>query len=216
MSAAQASRKGPRDSKHLLGGRGTATHRFFDSEEGRWIVKVLPGEYYVTADENEIIATVLGSCVAACIRDSKTGFGGLNHFMLPEEKGQGWSGADASLRYGTFAMERLINEIVRTGCPRERLEIKVFGGAVLQSSHALIGSQNSDFVRRFLGKEGLEIQGEDLGGPHARRIHFHPVSGRARRKFVMETVETDLVKAEKTYRSQLVDEAPTGDVELFG
>lgn len=213
---AQGIRKERRSARSMLGGRGTATHRFFDPQEDKWIIKVLPGQFYVTADPNEVIATVLGSCVAACIRDPETGFGGLNHFMLPEDMGHAWGGADSSLRYGTFAMERLINEIVRTGCPRERLEIKVFGGAVLQSSHALIGSQNSDFVRRFLGKEGLEIQGEDLGGPNARRIHFHPVSGRARRKFVMETVETDLVKAEKTYRSQLVDEAPTGDVELFG
>ncbi|MGF1454281.1 MAG: chemoreceptor glutamine deamidase CheD [Alphaproteobacteria bacterium] len=212
---AQGIRKERRSARSMLGGRGTATHRFFDPQEDKWIIKVLPGQFYVTADPNEVIATVLGSCVAACIRDPETGFGGLNHFMLPEDMGHAWGGADSSLRYGTFAMERLINEIVRTGCPRERLEIKLFGGSILQSSQILIGSKNAEFVRRFLAQEQLPIAGEDLGGRHARRIHFYPVTGRARRKFVMDAVETDLVTAEKTYRSMLVNEEQTGDIELF-
>ncbi len=195
--------------------RGTARHRFFDSQEDKWIVKVLPGEFYVTADENEVVVTVLGSCVAACIRDPKTGFGGLNHFMLPEEKGTGWQGANASLRYGTFAMERLINEIVRTGCPRERLEIKVFGGGVLKSGQTPIGLQNAAFVMNYLTKEGLAVSGEDLGGGFARRIHYYPCEGRVLRKFLKETVAGELLTVESDYKEKIGSEQPSGDMELF-
>ncbi len=197
-----------------LGGRGTARHRFFDAQEHAWVIKVLHGEFYVTGEANEIVATVLGSCVSACIRDSETGFGGLNHFMLPEEKGSGWDGADAALRYGTFAMERLLNEVLRTGCPRERLEIKVFGGSILRGNQGGIGDMNARFVLHYLEQERLLAQVADLGGPKARRINYYPTDGRVRRKFVAE-VEADLVKSEDKYKDEISQQVD-GGIELFG
>src|SRR5919109_1426996 len=105
--------------------------RYWDSEHTTFAARLMPGEYYVTR-HREMIATVLGSCVSACIRDSRLGYGGMNHFMLPLDGSPGpsvWgAAASAATRYGNVAMERLINDILKLGGRREDLEIKLVGG----------------------------------------------------------------------------------------
>nr|WP_246603248.1 chemotaxis protein CheD [Falsiroseomonas tokyonensis] len=150
-----------------------------DPSAGRRIVRVSPGEHYVTAAPEEAIATVLGSCVAACIRDPVAGIGGLNHFMLPESREGHWGGGTASLRYGNFAMERLIDDILRRGGQRPRLEVKLFGGAQLAQDRGLIGGRNVSFVDAYLRRARLSPLVRQLGGHHARRILYMPVSGQA-------------------------------------
>jgi chemotaxis protein CheD len=95
-----------------------ASRRFFDASSGSWMVKVLPGEYFVSKSADELLVTVLGSCVSACIRDVRTGIGGMNHFMLPHSRGGHWGGDMQSSRFGNFAMEKLINELLKAGCYR--------------------------------------------------------------------------------------------------
>ncbi|WP_043519435.1 chemoreceptor glutamine deamidase CheD [Achromobacter arsenitoxydans] len=154
-----------------------ATRHYFDSAFQCQAVKVLPNEYYVT-DENLMISTVLGSCVAACIHDPVTGVGGMNHFMLPE--GDMQSPASATMRYGAFAMEVLINELLKAGASRDRLEAKVFGGgAVLAAMQQMnIGERNGEFVLNYLKTEGIPVKAQDLGDVHARRINYFPRDGR--------------------------------------
>ncbi|MBO9357262.1 chemoreceptor glutamine deamidase CheD [Bordetella petrii] len=155
-----------------------ATRHYFDSAFQCAAVKVLPNEYYVSAGEDLMISTVLGSCVAACIRDPQTGVGGMNHFMLPE--GDTESPASATMRYGAYAMEVLINELLKAGAARERLEAKVFGGgAVLSAMQQLnIGERNARFVLDYLRTEGIPVLAQDLGDVHARRIGYFPRDGK--------------------------------------
>ena len=154
-----------------------ATRHYYDSAFQSQAVKVLPNEYYVT-NENMMISTVLGSCVAACIHDTVTGVGGMNHFMLPE--GDMQSPASATMRYGAFAMEVLINELLKAGASRDRLEAKVFGGgAVLAAMQQMnIGERNGQFVLNYLKTEGIPVKAQDLGDVHARRINYFPHDGR--------------------------------------
>ena len=141
-------------------------------------VKINPGEHYVTRNSGEVIVTVLGSCVAACIRDPVAGVGGMNHFMLPESASGSWDGAPGSLRYGNFAMERLLADICSRGGHPERLEVKVFGGADMIGSTVLIGARNADFVEAYLRGKGLPIAAAHLRGDLARRIRYYPLTGR--------------------------------------
>lgn len=158
-----------------------ATRKYFDREFGKQAIKLLPNEYYVTGDD-VVLTTVLGSCVAACIRDEITGVGGMNHFMLPDDEN---AGADrmlsASMRYGCYALEVLINELLKMGARRERLEAKVFGGgAVLANMTTLnIGDRNADFVLKYLRTEEIRVAAQDLRGPHARRVSYFPKTGLA-------------------------------------
>jgi len=159
--------------------KARATHRYFDSAFKSPAVKILPNEYYVTAPpESLMLSTVLGSCVAACLRDPITGVGGMNHFMLPE--GDATAPGSATMRYGSFAMEVLINELIKAGAARERLEAKVFGGgAVLSAMQQMnIGERNGQFVLSYLKVEGIPVLAQDLGDVHARRIHYFPREGR--------------------------------------
>jgi chemotaxis protein CheD len=177
-------------------------------------IKIDPGGHYVTRNNNEMIVTVLGSCVAACIRDPMAQVGGMNHFMLPESDHGNWGAASASLRYGNFAMERLINDILCRGGHRSRLEIKVFGGARMIGSGAQIGPQNADFVESYLRDEGLPIAAAHLRGDHARRVHYFPLTGQVR-MLEMPRVESGLAAIEMGYGASLRREAPAGSIELF-
>ena len=154
--------------------RRHAGRRFFDTTHSAWMVKVFPGEFYVTRQPDEILVTVLGSCVSACIRDPVIGVGGMNHFMLAKGHSGGWGDDPQSARFGNFAMEKLINELIKAGCSRERMEIKVFGGGNVIDASTAIGSDNAEFVLRYLEAEGLRCAAEDLGGSYPRRIHYYP------------------------------------------
>jgi chemotaxis protein CheD len=163
----------PLDPEHL------ASRHYFDRDFELAAVKLLPGEYYVTS-ENMVLTTVLGSCVSACMRDSTSGIGGMNHFMLPDEADPALGEASATMRYGAYAMEVLLSELIKAGARRERLEAKVFGGgAVLANMTQLnIGERNADFVLRYLQIEKVRIAAQDLRGNLPRRINFFPLTGR--------------------------------------
>jgi chemotaxis protein CheD len=155
-----------------------ATNLYYDNHFQRPGVKLLPNEFYTTHDDM-VLVTVLGSCVAACIQDRTAGIGGMNHFMLPDDGADVGQPASDSMRYGAYAMEVLINELIKAGGRRERFEAKVFGGgAVLAGMTTInIGDRNSEFVRRYLALEKIRIVAEDLQGSHPRKVAFMPRTG---------------------------------------
>lgn len=194
---------------------GYATHRYRDTAFDAIAVKVFPGEHYVTSATDEMLVTILGSCVAACIRDPLIGIGGMNHFMLPEGQSSGWDSVSASMRYGNVAMERLINDILARGGVRSRLEIKVFGGANVMSGTSNIGHRNADFVEDYLAAEGLPIAASHLRSTLPRRVHYFPATGRAL-LLELQRSDSEVVKrSEARYKSKLQSEPVAGDAQLF-
>jgi chemotaxis protein CheD len=189
--------------------------RFFDASLGAWVVKVFPGEYYVTKKADEVLVTVLGSCVSACIRDPRRGIGGMNHFMLAEGEATGWGGIGNAARYGNFAMEKLLNELMKLGSLRSDLEIKVFGGGNVTDSRNLIGTDNSDFVLRYLDNEGLALAAQDLRGQYPRRIQYFPKTGRVIRRLLTGGESKVVTHDETEYARRLTVTKPTGTIELF-
>jgi chemotaxis protein CheD len=186
--------------------------KYFDPKFDAMAVTVLPGDFYVSQDPSEMIVTILGSCVAACIRDKKVGIGGMNHFLLsaPTASIQSESG-----RYGSFAMEELINFLLKLGCKKENLEAKVFGGASVIQSSFQVGDSNAEFVKEYLLKEKIPIISEDLGGDRPRRIHFWPSSGRVARH-LLQSAEARVISMQETTYKKKLEETPKGNgVELF-
>ena len=201
----------PTGALHASGGR-----RFFDTSHSAWMVKVFPGEFYVTRNPDEILVTVLGSCVSACIRDPILGVGGMNHFMLANGRTGAWGDDLRSARFGNFAMEKLINELIKAGCSRDRMEIKVFGGGNVIDASTPIGSANAEFVLRYLEAEGLRCNAEDLGGTNPRRIHYYPGTGRVVRR-LLGTGETYAIsREEREYAERLRSRQLAGEIHLFG
>jgi len=192
-----------------------ATNLYFDRTFDCEAAKILPGEYYFTS-KDMLIVTVLGSCVSACIRDRTTGLGGMNHFMLPDGGGDG-SPVSASARYGTYAMEILINDLLKAGAKRENLEAKVFGGgAVLKGFTAInVGERNAAFVLSFLKTERIRVVAEDLNDIHPRKVYFFPRTGKVLVKKLMQTHNDTLVKREVEYASRLKKAPVGGEIDLF-
>lgn len=174
-------------------------------------IHVVQGEQYVTDDPEAVLSTILGSCVAACIRDPVAGVGGLNHFLLPGGRGLG-SGLHAE-RHGVHAMELLVNALLAHGARRERLEAKLFGGGRLIDGLTDIGRHNAEFAQRFLADEGIRHVGGSLLGEHGRKIQYWPVSGRARQS-LMERESIQVFDAERRIRP-VAPPASEGSVELF-
>lgn len=177
--------------------------------------KLLPGEYYATG-RDMLLVTVLGSCVAACIRDPKTGIGGMNHFMLPEG-GDPHDLMSASARYGSYAMEVLVNELVKLGANRSRLEAKVFGGAAVLRGFTTVnvGEANSDFVLDYLAQERIRVVSQDLRGIHPRKVYFFPATGRVLVKKLRNVHNDTIVARERGYNRRLSRLPIAGEVELF-
>lgn len=197
---------------------GRVGRRFYDAAQAAWVVKILPGEFYVTGDPEEVLVTVLGSCVSACIRDPYTQIGGMNHFMLVANKagsGGAWGGEVESARFGNFAMEKLINGMLKRGCQRERMEIKVFGGANVTNTRNEIGTDNAAFVLRYLEAEGLRCVAQDLGGFHPRRILYFPMTGKVVRRLLTGRDQDSALREETSYASTLATRKPATDVQLF-
>jgi len=195
--------------------RGGDRRRYFDPQVGGTVVKILPGDYYVTDDPGETIATILGSCVAACVRDPSLGIGGMNHFMAPESETGTWSGRSALQRYGNFAMEALINDVLARGGRRDRLEVKVFGGANVIRSSLNVGDRNAAFVTAYLAREGMPVAAADLGGDLPRRVLYRPGTGRAQRLILNRDADKAVFAEEQAFRRKLEQEPRGGDVELF-
>jgi chemotaxis protein CheD len=193
--------------------------RYWDQEHHTFTARLLPGEYYVTRND-EVVTTVLGSCVSACVRDVRLQVGGMNHFMLPLDGSNGesvWgSAASAATRYGNVAMERLINDILKLGGRRQDLEIKLVGGGkVLADMTTDIGARNIEFVREYMREEGFSVAGEDLGDSFPRRVVYFPQSGRMRVRKLTAAREVSLVAQEREYLKKLRTTAVDGEIELF-
>ena len=178
--------------------------------------KILPGEYYFT-QKDMLIVTVLGSCVSACIRDRVSGIGGMNHFMLPFSGNDSESPISASMRYGTYAMEILINELLKAGARRENLEAKVFGGGnVLRGFIAInVGERNAQFVRDYLRIENIRVVAEDLNDIHPRKVYYFPRTGKVLVKKLRQLNNNTLVNREHDYATRLQSVPVAGDVDLF-
>jgi chemotaxis protein CheD len=179
-------------------------------------LKVFLGHHLVSDRPDVMMVTTLGSCVAACVHDPVAAIGGMNHFLLPEVPESEANHASAAARYGSVAMERLINEILTRGGKRSRLEVKVFGGARVIDTRFDVGKKNGIFAIDYVQREGLTLSGQDLGGASARRIHFFPHSGKALRKLLRPEALSETVSQEMHFMSSLAAHPIEGDVELFG
>ena len=191
--------------------------RYWDSTQSCMTAKVLPGEFYVSAQE-ELITTVLGSCIAVCIHDARRHIGGMNHFMLPEPLGErdSWSSTvGRAARYGSDAMEQLINAILNAGGQRGDLQLKVFGGGRVLAQLTDIGQRNIDFVQRYIVAEKLTLCAADLGDVYPRQVQFFPHSGRARVRLLRRHDDVALVADERIYLKRLANDPIKGEVELF-
>lgn len=185
----------------------TALARIAPGRTGQ--VNLVQGEYAVSADANVALTTILGSCVAACMRDPRAGVGGMNHFLLP---GALVGKADGVER-GVHAMELLINSLLQAGARRDRLEAKIFGGARMMKNLSDIGAKNASFATDFLRQEGIPIIGGSTGGELARRIRFWPATGKAQQR-IMGQSEAHVFARELTIAAAPVAQ-PADDVEFF-
>ncbi len=192
---------------------GEASFYYFDHHFQYGAVKVLPGEYYVTT-ENMMICTVLGSCIAACLWDRSLNIGGMNHFMLPEG-----DSTDTSGRYGSFAMEVLINEMFKLGARRESMQAKIFGGGQVMASFTTmnVGERNTDFVTQYLQTERIPIVSEDVLDIYPRKVVYFPTTGKAMVKRLAHAHPEALVERERATGSavQLAKSSAGGSVDLF-
>lgn len=191
--------------------------RFWDPVQSRMTVKVLPGEFYVSK-QDELVTTVLGSCVSACIHDSRRGIGGMNHFMLPEPMGErdSWTATvGRAARYGSDAMEQLINAILSAGGQRADLQVKVFGGGRVLAQLTDVGQRNIEFVQRYIAAEKLVLSASDLGDVYPRQVQFFPHSGRVRVRLLRRHDDVALVADERGYLKRLAKDPIKGEVELF-
>lgn len=189
--------------------------RYWDKTQNCYAAKILPGEYYVTLTD-ECVTTVLGSCVSACVRDVRLGIGGMNHFMLPMNKGvnTGSVVSDAA-RYGNFAMEHLINSIIQNGGQRSNLEFKIFGGGRIMQAMMDVGKKNIEFVLEYLAMEGFTIASKDLGDNYPRKVVYFPKTGKVRMKKLKSMHNDTIIQRETQYVDKLRTEPVQGDVELF-
>ena len=191
-----------------------APNHYFDRHFQIEAAKILPGEYYVTG-RDMLLVTVLGSCVSACIRDTKLGIGGMNHFMLPE--GDPHNPLSESARYGGYAMEVLLNQLIKMGASRNRLEAKVFGGGAVMRGFTLhnVGERNSDFVQEYLSAEHIRIVAQDLRDIYPRKVYYFPYTGRVLVKKLKQVHNNTILQREAEYGSRLQTSEMSGDVELF-
>lgn len=186
--------------------------RYEDPSNDCITAKLLPGEYYVT-QQGEMITTVLGSCVAACIYDPISGIGGMNHFMLPGDLDV--SGNDESARYGLFAMENLINEILKCGIKKSKLRAKLFGGGQIIEKMSDVGRKNIQFAKTYLFAEGLALESSDLGLEFPRKVNFFPAKGKVMVKRLKSLHNSTIEKRENVYFDSINKTTISGDIELF-
>ncbi|MGR3496418.1 chemotaxis protein CheD [Citreimonas sp.] len=172
------------------------------------LINVVQGDFEISDKPDVILTTVLGSCVAVCLHDPVRQIGGMNHFLLPYGD-SGGDGSGVSMRYGTYAMELLINGLLKQGARKERLQAKIFGGARMNEKLRDIGSSNAAFAREFLAEENIPIVGESLSGKAARRIRMWPMTGRVRQLLVENPTEVPVE------RPVAVPRKPQEDITLF-
>ncbi len=189
---------------------GEASFFFHDAFFKCDAVKILPCEYFVH-HEDILIMTTLGSCIAACLWDREAKVGGMNHFMLPD-------GAAGSGRYGSYAMEVLINAMMKQGATRATMEAKVFGGGqVIDGMTSMnIGERNTAFVVDYLKTERIPIMSKDVLGPHPRKVCFLPASGKAMVKRLASSNTAALAAQDRAAAQQVAPASASGGaVDLF-
>jgi chemotaxis protein CheD len=186
-----------------------------DRDRPSKVTTLYSGDYYVTGNPGEMIVTILGSCVAACLHDPVAKVGGMNHFLLPDSGESNLAAPTESARYGVFAMEQLINGMLKLGALKSRIEVKVFGGANVINNSSMIGSKNVAFVRQFLKKEGLNITSSDLGHDYPRRVRFYPDTGKALLLKLHRKEDMLVVDEEKRFAESLKVKPVEGGIELF-
>lgn len=193
--------------------------RYWDKTHNHWAAKILPGEFYVSTG-NEMINTVLGSCISVCIHERALKIGGMNHFMLPHQSDHAtelWGGDldSSATRYGNWAMEYLINEILKLGGLKENFEVKIFGGGQVLANLTDIGQGNILFAYDFLRKEGLNPVASDVGDIYPRKVLYFPKTGKVRIKRMSTSKNERILQQEKSYSEKIDKDSGQSDVELF-
>ncbi|MCX7192305.1 MAG: chemoreceptor glutamine deamidase CheD [Proteobacteria bacterium] len=191
--------------------------RSWNDTHEAYAARLLPGEYYVTLND-ECVYTTLGSCISACIRDRINGVGGMNHFMLPASTdANSWKSTNlsAATRYGNFAMEHLINVILKNGGKRQNLEAKLFGGGRIMQNMTDIGMRNIIFVRDYLKIEEIKVLSEDVGDIYPRMVAYFPATGKVRVKRLRSLHNNTIVEEESRYIKTVEKEPIKSDIELF-
>jgi chemotaxis protein CheD len=188
---------------------GEASFFWYEGAFNSEAVKVLPGEYFVMGEEI-LIMTTLGSCIAACLWDRKAKVGGMNHFMLAE-------GSDGSGRYGSYAMEVLINRMMKLGAQRSSMEAKVFGGGAVVGglNSSKVGERNTDFVMNYLKTERIPVVSKDVLDIYPRKVCFMPVSGKAMVKRLASSNTEALAAQERAAAQHAAPGHSGGTVDLF-
>lgn len=198
-------------------------NRYWDNVHGVWSAKILPGELYVST-HGEMISTVLGSCISVCIRDKNKGIGGMNHFMLPQNtefSSDNWGNnpATSASRYGNWAMEYLINAILKRGGEKKNFEVKVFGGGQMMAKMTDIGQKNILFVYQYLADEQMKIEASDVGDIYARKVLYFPDTGCVKVRRIKNVKNDTIIRRETEYEKQVSTDrvAKTNDnnIELF-
>ncbi|MCD6076854.1 MAG: CheD [Ramlibacter sp.] len=189
--------------------------QYLDREFGKRAVKILPGQWHA-ARGDVAITTVLGSCVSTCLWDPVERIGGMNHFMLPGDGASSQSAWADSARFGVYAMEVLINDMIRLGADRRRMVAKVFGGAQLLAGFGRldVGAKNSEFALEFLRVEGIRLLAQDLMDEFPRKVHFFVDTGKVQVKRLSLAPGETVQKREREYLSKLSGRRG-GDVEIF-
>lgn len=187
---------------------------YFDPEFQAYVVPVVLGHHRISSRADDMLVTTLGSCVAACLHDPVARVGGMNHFLLPGAP-VGGDGFGVATRYGSVAMERLINDLLERGAQRERLEVKVFGASRVIETSMDVGASNAAFVLDYVQREGLALSCQDLGGPVGRRVHFFPTTGKAFRRLLRPETERETIHQELDFLKVLKQTPVEGEVELF-
>ena len=189
----------------------------YDKDSGLNIIKIISGDYYVSKDPKDVFVTILGSCISACIYDEVLKIGGMNHFLLPGD------GTTENARFGSFAMELTINDMLKLGSSKRRMKVKLYGGAnVLATNSSRIGDKNIEFIKHFVKNEQLNIVEQDLGGTLPRRLHFFPAAGVVEMRKIEKQYNKQVIEEENSYANKLnkqkTAEAASDDdddIELF-
>lgn len=191
-------------------------NKYFDPYQKVWTTKIFPGEYHVSKP-GEMIVTTLGSCISACIRDKKTGVGGMNHFMLPiSEKGE-WAGVNASTRFGNFAMEHLINKIISCGGSKIDMEASILGGGLMfgKASSNTVGENNIKFAKEYLLLEKIPLVYEDVGEEVSRKVYFSPENGKIIVKKLASLSNDVILNREESLARDIAQKSIIDNVEIF-
>ena len=191
--------------------------RYYDTRFQLEAIKILPGQCYA-ARRDVMIVTVLGSCVSACLWDASACVGGMNHFMLPrQDENQSNGVVDRPARYGVYAMEVLINQMLKLGAQKSQVQAKIFGGANVTQGFTTfnVGGRNCDFVQSYLCQEGITIVSRDLLDACPRKVYFFTASGRVLVKRLRRLHNRTLIERESAYDKQLRQTRVEGEVELF-